>query len=296
MASLRDIKKRIQSVKSTQKITRAMKMVSAARLKRAQDAILMARAYAHRLNDVISSLASRTDTGIHPLLQAREEKKKLVVVVFTSDRGLCGAFNSGLLKNLEQYIRDESPKFSEGVDLYVIGKKGYEYLKRRNYNIVEYWTNIYKREQFEAAREIGEKLIQRFLDGECDEVVLLNNHFRSAISQVPYYSTVLPVKPIEPAASTPADAAGPSTDYIYEPDRVSLINELLPRNIFVQAHRAILESIASELGARMTAMDNATTNAGDMILRLSTIYNKTRQASITKELMEIISGAESIKK
>jgi len=290
MASLRDIRKRIQSVKSTQKITKAMKMVSAAKLRRAQDAILTARAYAEKLYEVIASLSARVETKIHPLLQDREEKKKLLLVVFTSDRGLCGAFNSNLLKQVEAYIRENTAKYPDGIELFVVGRKGVEYLKKRKYNVTESWIGIYQKEQYETARIIGEKVIEKFVNGECDEVVIVYNRFRSAISQVPTFLKLLPVDPIEIPENVP------KTEYIYEPDKETLINELMPRNVYTQLHRGVLESIASELGARMTAMDNATNNARDMIDKLTLLFNKTRQASITKELMEIIGGAEAIKK
>lgn len=290
MASLRDIRKRIQSVKSTQKITKAMKMVSAAKLRRAQDAILTARAYAEKLYEVIASLSARIETRTHPLLQDREEKKKQLLLVFTSDRGLCGAFNSNLLKQVEAYVRENVAKYPDGIEMFVIGKKGAEYLKKRKYNVTESWLGIYQKEQYETAREIGEKVIEKFVSGDCDEVVIVYNKFRSAISQVPTFLKLLPVDPIEIPENVP------KTEYIYEPDKQTLINELLPRNVYTQLHRGILESIASELGARMTAMDNATNNARDMIDKLTLLFNKTRQASITKELMEIIGGAEAIKK
>lgn len=290
MPSLRHIKKRIQSVKSTQKITKAMKMVSAAKLRRAQDAILSSRAYAEKLYELIASLAARVEIKTHPLLQDREEKKKLLLIVLTSDRGLCGTFNSNLLKQVEAYIREKQDSYPEGIELFVIGRKGIEYLKKRKYNVTETWTNIYQKEQYETAKQIGDIVIEKFVSGNCDEVVIVFNRFRSAISQVPTFLKLLPVEPIV----IPDDI--PKTEYIYEPDKESLLNELMPRNIYTQVHRSILESIASELGARMTAMDNATNNASEMIDRLTLLYNKTRQASITKELMEIISGAEAIKK
>lgn len=290
MASLRDIRKRIQSVKSTQKITKAMKMVSAAKLRRAQDAILTARAYAEKLYDVIASLSARIETKTHPLLQVREEKKKQLLLVFTSDRGLCGAFNSNLLKQVEAYVRENIAKYPDGIEIFVVGKKGTEYLKKRRYNVTESWVGVYQKEQYETSREIGEKIIEKFVSGECDEVVIVYNKFRSAISQVPTFLKLLPVDPIDIPENIP------KTEYIYEPDKQTLIDELLPRNVYTQLHRGILESIASELGARMTAMDNATNNARDMIDKLTLLFNKTRQASITKELMEIIGGAEAIKK
>ncbi|MCX7769866.1 MAG: ATP synthase F1 subunit gamma [Proteobacteria bacterium] len=290
MASLRDIRKRINSVKSTQKITKAMKMVAAARLKRAQDNILMARAYAERLQMVISSLAARIETKTHPLLEDREEKKSLLMLVFTSDRGLCGTFNSALLKQVEAYVAEKREAYGENICLMVVGRKGVEYLKKRNYNVIDSWTNIYQKEQYETARTIGEKIIDSFINHQCDEVVVVYNKFRSAISQVPTFTTLLPLEPIVENPEMPL------TEYIYEPDKQTLLNELLPRNVFTQIHRAILESIASELGARMTAMDNATNNAIEMVDRLTLLFNKTRQAAITKELMEIIGGAEAIKK
>lgn len=290
MASLRDIRKRINSVKSTQKITKAMKMVAAARLKRAQDNILMARAYAERLQMVISSIAARIETKTHPLLEDREEKNKLLMLVFTSDRGLCGTFNSALLKQVETFVAEKREIYGEQICLMVVGRKGVEYLKKRNYNVIESWTNIYQKEQYETARTIGEKIIDSFTNHQCDEVVVVYNKFRSAISQVPTFAKLLPLEPIIENPDMPL------TDYIYEPDKQTLLNELLPRNVYTQIHRAILESIASELGARMTAMDNATNNAIEMVDRLTLLFNKTRQAAITKELMEIIGGAEAIKK
>ncbi|GAB4440631.1 MAG: F0F1 ATP synthase subunit gamma [bacterium] len=290
MASLRDIRKRIQSVKSTQKITKAMKMVSAAKLRRAQDAILTARTYAEKLHDVIGSLAARVETKTHPLLQDREEKKKLLLLVFTSDRGLCGAFNSNLLKQVEAYVREKTADYPNGIELFVVGRKGVEYLKKRKYNVTESWIGIYQQEQYETSKMIGDKIIDKFVSGDCDEVVIVYNKFRSAISQVPTFLKLLPVEPIEIPENVP------KTEYIYEPDKETLINELMPRNVYTQLHRGVLESIASELGARMTAMDNATNNARDMIDKLTLLFNKTRQASITKELMEIIGGAEAIKK
>lgn len=290
MASLRDIRKRIQSVKNTQKITKAMKMVAAAKLRRAQDNILMARAYAERLQGVISSLAARVEIKNHPLLETRDEKKNLLLLVFTSDRGLCGTFNSGLLKQVEGYVSEKKQEYSEGVCLMVVGRKGVDYLKKRNYNVIDSWTNIYKSEVYETVRNIGEKIIESFVEHKCDEVVVVYNKFKSAISQIPTFTRLLPLEPQEEKGDMPM------TEYIYEPDKATLLNELLPRNVYTQVHRAILESIASELGARMTAMDNATNNSRDMIDRLTLLFNKTRQAAITKELMEIIGGAEAIKK
>jgi len=290
MPSLRHIRKRINSVKSTQKITKAMKMVAAAKLRKAQDNILMARAYAERLQGVISSLAARVEQKTHPLLEDREEKKKLLMLVFTSDRGLCGTFNSGLLRQVESYIAQKKEEFPEVICLMVVGRKGVEYLKKRNYNVVESWTNIYQKEQYEISKTIGDKIIESFINHQCDEVVIVYNKFKSAISQVPTFVRLLPLEPIVENPDMPL------TEYIYEPDKQTLLNELLPRNVYTQIHRSILESIASELGARMTAMDNATNNATDMIEKLTLLFNKTRQATITKELMEIIGGAEAIKK
>ncbi len=290
MPSLRHIRRRIQSVKSTQKITKAMKMVSAAKLKRAQDAILTARAYAEKLQEVISELAARVETKTHPLLQDREEKKSLLLVVFTSDRGLCGVFNSNLLRQTEAFIKEKRAQYGENISIISVGRKGTEYLKKRNYNVIESLVNVYQKEQYETAREIGQKIIESFISENADEVVVVYNRFKSAISQVPTFTRLLPVEPIEIPENVP------KTEFIYEPNKETLIDELLPRNIFIQLHRSILETIASELAARMTAMDNATNNASDMIERLTLLFNKTRQASITKELMEIIGGAEAIKK
>lgn len=242
------------------------------------------------MQEVISDLAARVETKTHPLLQDREEKKSLLMVIFTSDRGLCGVFNSNLLRQTEVYIREKREQYGDNISIITVGRKGTEYLKKRNYNVIESLINVYQKEQYETAREIGEKVIESFVSGNVDEVVVVYNRFKSAISQVPTFTRLLPVEPIEIPENVP------KTEFIYEPDKETLINELLPRNVFIQIHRSILETIASELAARMTAMDNATNNARDMIDRLTLLFNKTRQASITKELMEIIGGAEAIKK
>lgn len=287
MPGLRDIKRRIKSIQSTQKITRAMKMVSAAKLRRAQDAIMAARPYSDKLWDVITSLTSRVERDAHYLLKPREVKK-VALFVITADRGLCGSYNHNINRLVERFIARERDKY-EDILITVVGKKGRDYFLKRNFNVRKWYINIQKDFSYEKAREIAADLIEGYRDGVFDELHLIYNEFRSAISQRPVMEKLLPIHPPEPEE-------GLKIEYIYEPSASDLLESLLPRHVSFQIYRALLEAIASEHGARMTAMDAASSNAEEIIKKLTLQYNKARQASITKELMEIVGGAEALRK
>lgn len=288
MPSLKDIKKRISSVKNTQQITKAMKMVSAAKLRRAQEAVVAARPYADKMMEVLSSLALREEAEAHPLLQDRGKNRALVVLM-TADRGLCGGFNGNVSKAAERFIRTNTEGFG-AIDLMIIGRKGNELLKNRvGQNIVKVYENITGSISYGTASLLGQEIVEGFVGEKYDAVYLIYNAFRSAISQDVTIDKLLPIVPkkVEEGAHV--------AEYLYEPSRSSVLDQILPKHIEVQIFRGLLESVASEQGARMSAMDSASKNASEMIGKLTLQYNRARQAAITKELMEIISGAESIK-
>lgn len=287
MASLKSIKKRIVSVKNTRQITKAMKMVSAAKLRRAQENVVAARPYAKKLGEVLQSLAVNLEGDLHPLLEKREAKKLLLVVV-TSDRGLCGGFNTNLCKAGDRYIKENQSSYDQ-ISVMTVGRKGNEFFKSR-YSIYKNYSNVLAKPNYQAAATIAQEIIDGFVAGEYDQVVLLFNSFRTVMSQDITFQAILPVVPEEKgvADETPVE-------YIFEPSAGELLAEILPKNIEVQIFKAMLESVAGEHGARMTAMDSASKNASEMIGKLTLQYNRARQAAITTELMEIISGSESIK-
>jgi F-type H+-transporting ATPase subunit gamma len=288
MPSLKDIRKRIGSVKNTQKITRAMKLVAAAKLRRSQDAILAARPYAVELMKVIGDLAERTDREAHPLLVERPDPRRVDVVVLTSDRGLAGAFNANISRRVEQFLARERDSYDE-IALYLVGRKGRDYFRSRYNNVSGTEAAPTPQNALVAGRELANKLIERFTDGKADTIYVAYNEFKSAISQDVVIEQLLPVVP------KPLPAGAPPTDFLFEPSKPELLEHLMPLYVQVELYRAFLESVASEFGARMSAMDNATRNAGEMIGRLTLQYNRARQAAITKELLEIISGAEALK-
>jgi F-type H+-transporting ATPase subunit gamma len=287
MASLKSIKKRIVSVKNTRQITKAMKMVSAAKLRRAQENVVAARPYAKKLGEVLQSLAGNQEGDLHPLLEKREAKKLLLIVV-TSDRGLCGGFNSNLCKAGDRYIKEKQGSF-EQVSVLTVGRKGYEFLKSRH-TVYKNFSNIISKPNYQTAAMLTQEVLDGFLAGEYDQVELLYNSFRTVMSQDITFQQLLPVVP-----ETAAAADETPVEFIYEPSVDELLAEILPKNIEVQIFKAMLESVAGEHGARMTAMDSASKNASEMIGKLTLQYNRARQAAITTELMEIISGSESIK-
>src|SRR6185436_10591497 len=295
MPSLKDLRVRLRSVRSTQKITAAMKMVAAAKLRRAQEAAEAARPYAERMERMVGSLAANLAgaVGAPKLLAGTGADKTHLIVVATSDRGLCGGFNSVIVRDARRLIRQLQSEGKE-VKLLVIGRKGRAQL-RRDYNrlIGETFENIGRfGVRFGEANEIAEKIAQMYAAGEFDACTIVYNRFKSALTQIVTRQQLIPFA-LPPAAAEPAAASGtPAAVYEYEPDEADVLAELLPRNLAVQMYRSLLENAASEQGARMTAMDSATRNAGDMIDNLTLRYNRTRQAVITKELIEIISGAE----
>jgi F-type H+-transporting ATPase subunit gamma len=288
MATLKVIRKRISSIRNTQQITKAMKMVSAAKLRRAQEAAVQARPYAEKMTELLKNVSARVSNEAHPLLQAREEKK-ILLVLFTSDRGLCGGYNANLIRAAEAFIRKNG--VDKEIEITLVGRKGADYFRRRRATIVDRYIGILAKPAEELAAEVGQKLIARFVNGETDAVYILYSHFRSALSQVPTLEKLLPVA----LAETGDIPALPQTEYLYEPGVQELLASLLPRVTDVALQRALLEAIASEHGARMTAMDSATTNASKMMGSLTLQMNRARQASITRELMEIVGTAEALK-
>jgi F-type H+-transporting ATPase subunit gamma len=285
MPSLKSIRKRIGSVKNTRKITRAMKMVAAARLRRAQDAIVAARPYSAALERVIGELALRVGGDAHPLL-AERPGKRAELIVLTSDRGLAGSFNTQVLRKAEATINVDLADW-EDVDLRVVGRKGNDYFRRREIEVLSFANAPAGDQVLTLSRELANHAVDDFLAGRADRVYVVYNEFKNAGSQTPKLHQLLPVKP-----GLVSVASG---DTVYEPSREDLLEHLLPLYVQVGIYKASLESIASEFGARMSAMDNATRNAGEMIDRLSLQYNRARQAAITKELLEIIGGAEALK-
>ncbi len=284
MAALKDIRNRIASVKKTQKIVSAMKMVAAAKLARAQHAIESARPYAKKLREVLASVSAGVDPEIHPLLVARDEVRRLDVILFTSDRGLCGAFNSNLIKTADALVRERTAA-GISVNLIPVGRRGHDHGKRRKASISRHWVPFAAATP-ELAAEIGQYVMQRYIAGESDEAVLVYGEFRSALTQRPVVERLLPL------ATPSADTA--VRTYQIEPSPEQFLGQILPRAVEFSVFRACLESQASEHGARMTAMDSATSNTEELIHTLTLDYNKARQAAITAELVEIVSGAEAL--
>jgi F-type H+-transporting ATPase subunit gamma len=292
MATLREIRRRISGVKSIQKITNAMKMVAAARLRRAQEGILSARPYAREIRRLIAHLVSELDPSLHPLLQTREVKNVLLVVV-TSDRGLCGAFNANVIKAAVNHIRQQNPDL-QTVRVITIGRKGTEYFGKRDYQIHSRHTGIFQNLDFGKARGIMTDLTSGYLKEEFDRVEVIYNEFKNVLQQRIVIEQLLPIPPEELKAEE-AHKVQSHVDYIYEPSIKEIVDALLPKHLNFQIWRILLESNAAALGAQMSAMDNATENAKELITDLTLSYNKARQASITKELLEIVAGAEALK-
>lgn len=286
MASLRDIRTRIRSVKNTQQITKAMKLIAATRLRKAQDAILAARPYADAIDSVLGSLAARGPAIEHPLL-AKRPLKRVELVVITADRGLCGGFNSNIIRRAQRFITENEDQHP--IALSTVGRKGHDFFRKREVKLRHDYAGTFQKLEYGKARTIATELSEFFLKGEVDAVYLLYNEFVSAISQRPTLATLLPIQPVD---GKPGEAGG---DYEYEPSREEVFDALLPRYLATKVYRALLESQAAFYGAQMTAMENATKNASELIGDLTLVYNRTRQAVITKELMEIVSGAEALK-
>ena len=289
MATLKDIKRRIVGVKNTQKITKAMKMVSAAKLRRAQTRIVNARPYVNRISEMLSNLATEEDMATNPFFIQRELKNVAVVVV-TADRGLCGAFNNNIIKEAARYIDEEINAEELNAFVYCVGKKNADYFSRRNYNVIGKDVGLFSSLEYSSALKISDYLVPEFGKETYDKVVIIYNEFISMIRQRIQVQQFLPI----PVLSSSEEKQVQQPNYIFEPDSGSIFNYLIPKHLKAQVWRSLLESNAAELGARMTAMDNATTNAQEMIRSLNLTYNKERQAAITKEILEIVSGANAL--
>jgi len=286
MASLKDIRKRIQSVKNTQQITSAMKMVAAARLRRAQERIEKARPYAEEMAVVLSNLAKRVHADSHPLLTRRPVGKVMLIVV-TSDRGLCGGFNQNIIRTAERFIRENRKKYSK-ITFTVIGKKGYDYFKNRTTPIFQNYTGISGSIEYSLGKTIAQDVVKSFIEESVDEIYLLFNKFITPMTQEIVFDRLLPISRSKAREDTTP------VEYLFEPSQDAIVEGIINRHLNTQVFRALLESEASELGARMTAMDSATSNAEEMIEKLTLDYNRARQEAITVELMEIVSGAEAL--
>ena len=295
MATLRDLKLRIVGIKNTQQITKAMKMVAAARLRRAQENVISARPYSKRIADMLGHLLSVENNYSNPLIEKRVvENEKVVIVIVTSDRGLCGAFNMNVIRSAEELIRDKyQSNYQNGnLSLYCIGKKGNDYFSKRNYNVVQSHIGIFSDLKFDFAVGFMAELKQKYLNNEFDKVVVVYNEFKSVIQQKLMIEQLLPLNFTE---SDEEEESQKFTDYIYEPNREAIIDTLLPKHVNAHMWKILLDSYAAELGARMTAMDMATENAKELINSLQLTYNRERQAAITTELLEIVSGADALK-
>jgi F-type H+-transporting ATPase subunit gamma len=293
MSTLKDIQRRIQSVRKTAQITKAMQMVAAARLRRLQEALESTRPYADKMNQVVGELAGQLEGGTHPMLEERPGPRKMELLVVSSDRGLCGGLNTNLFRKTRDFMAHNRDTY-ESFSLYLIGQKARDFYKRREVTVRQARTHLFPgRPQFEVIRPIAKDLVGSFLSGETDEVGVVFTQFLSVMTQ---RATYLPLLPLQKKEAEEADQAEPETtgDYIYEPSREALLEKLLPRYVEVQLFWIILEAMTSEFAARMTAMDNATSNAKEMIERLTLTFNRARQAAITKELMDIVNGAEAL--
>jgi F-type H+-transporting ATPase subunit gamma len=292
MPSLKEVRNRINSVRSTQQITKAMKMVAAAKLRRAQDAIIQMRPYSQRLQGILNNImATIEEQSINAFSENRAIQNVLIVCI-TSDRGLCGSFNTNVIKGCSALINGKyAAQHKAGrVTILAIGRKGRDFFKRRNMPLVEDFTELFGKLSFDQVRLAAEFAMDGFLNKKYDAVELVYNEFKNVATQI---VRSVPYLPLQSADDRPV-SAGLSTDFIYEPDKESILAELLPKTLKIQFYKAVLESNASEHGARMTAMDKATDNAGELLKELRLVYNRSRQAAITKEILEIVGGAEAL--
>ena len=276
---------------STQQITKAMKMVAAAKLRKSQDRIMMMRPFAQKLNYLLQNLSSASSDGLE-WYNANREEKKILVVVITSDRGLCGGFNSSVIKYTNRLIQDNySAQLKAGnITVLPIGKKGYEFFVKRNVRVVDAYSNVFADLSFERVAAVGDYIIETFKKGDYDKVEIVYNEFKNVATQILRAEQMLPV-----IAPKQQETKGQDIDYIYQPNREEIISGLIPKSLKMQLYKAVLDSNAAENGARMTAMDKATENAGELLKDLKLTYNRTRQAAITKEILEIVAGAEALK-
>jgi len=290
MPTLKDIRIRLKGIKSTQQVTKAMKMVAAAKLRRAQDRAIQARPYAGKLREMLASLSVKVDTSLNPLLSAREEVKKVLVILVTSDRGLCGGFNTNIIKLAQKVIHEDYAALHSrgGVTMICAGTKGTEFFRKRGYNLTAVYPAVFQNLDFSIAREIADTASGMFISGEVDRVVMVYNEFKSVLSPNLRVEQLLPIAPEQGKSEA-------SSDYLYEPSPAAIIDELVPKHLHTQVWRVMLESNAAEQAARMGAMDSATENAKELIRLLNISYNRARQAAITKELSEIVAGADALK-
>lgn len=293
MANLKEVRNRISSVKSTKQITNAMKMVAAARLRKAQNAILTMRPYAAKLQEIMQDVGESLEASAENVFTTNREPNKVLILVITSNRGLCGAFNINVVKRAVELLNDEfSQQHQSGnVDLFCIGKKGADFLKTRQYPVKEIETEIFSKLDFETVTPIAERLMQEYQKGEYDRIVLIYNQFKNAAIQVLQTEQYLPIA----ANNGETQQKTTKVDYIFEPGKKEILHELIPKTLKIQLYKALLDSLAAENGARMTAMHKATDNATELIKELNLTYNKARQAAITNEILEIVSGAEALK-
>ncbi len=299
MPSAKDLKRRITTVKNTQQTTRAMKLVSAAKLRRAQEAITSNRPYAQEIGRMIKLIASLVESPVDSPLLGRDKqleagghKKKLLLVAVASDRGLCGSFNANIIKTVARFLQSEQSSEYSSVELAFVGRRGYEFFKTKNVNLGPYFSEAGGKVTFTKAKNVADALIEYYLSGKADEVKFIYNEFKNAVSQKVVTENWLPLVGGITGTAGSSDFSG---TYLCKPDAVELLDRLLKKHFAIQVYRIMLESQAGEHGARMSAMENATKNAGEMIRKLTLIYNKQRQAGITKELLEIIAGSESQK-
>ncbi len=290
MATLRDIRRKIEAVKKTAQITRAMNMVAAAKLRGAQMNMERFHPYADKFREVIGRLAERVDKSTtFELITPRKEVKKIELVLLTADRGLCGRFNNNLIQMAERFIREKQAEGKE-VTLIAAGRKGNEYFRKRRYPLRKYLTGLLNKPSYDDAFRLGNELIEIFQRGDADEVYVIYSRFVSMLRQTPTLVQLIPVVP------ETQEAGGTTLEYLFEPSHEVILNDILPNYVYVQILESFYQTAVSEHAARMTAMDNATNNCKDMVRNLTLIYNKARQASITKELMDIVGGAEALKK
>ncbi len=290
MATLRDIKNRIKGVQNTQQITKAMKMVAAAKLRRAQENIINARPYARKIAGMLSHLVTDEDMANNPFIQQREIKN-IGIAIVTADRGLCGAFNTNIIRETSRIINEEYAGSSIKTHLFCVGKKGFEFFSKRDYDVTGKKIGLFSSLSYQDALDITGELTEVFLNGTFDKIIIVYNEFKSIIQQKIVTEQFLPI----PIAKDSEEETKNQPNYIFEPDQKGIFNYLLPKHLKAQMWRILLESNAAELGAKMTAMDNATTNAKELIRTLQVKYNKERQAAITKEILEIVSGANALK-
>lgn len=291
MPSLKEVRNRIKSISSTQQITKAMKMVSASKLRRAQDNILQMRPYAEKLNEILNNVIRATESSVSSKYAEVRDLEKVLIIPITSDRGLCGAFNSNIVKKTRMLVQEEYMDYYKNKSLFImpIGRKAFDFYKKQDYLIIDKYWEIFRDLSYELVREVSEFAMNSFTNGEVDRVILVYNEFKNVATQILKVDQFLPIVP--PSSDI---KGGLSIDYIFEPSEIEIVKDLIPKSLHIQFYKAILESLAAEHGARMTAMDQATENADELLGDLRITYNRTRQAVITKELNEIVGGANAL--